>query len=513
MTSAAAKRIEFGDFQTPSALAQAVCHLVAQTGLFPRSIVEPTCGVGSFLSAALDTFPSAEAVRGIDCNPRYVHCAREVVAGHPGALVEEGDFFRIDWETVMSSLPDPILVIGNPPWVTNAVVGALGGTNLPQKRNADGLRGIEALTGESNFDVSEWILREIAKLLDGRTAALAMLCKTVVARKVLAWSWSNRLSIKSSRLYRIDAEKEFGASVDACLLVIDFAPASRSDECSVHDDLTTPKPSSCFGIRGRLLVSDTKAFDRLSHLYHDGLTGWRSGIKHDCARVFEVKPRHGVLINGYGQEVQIEPEVLYPLLKSSDIARHRQPRRLVLIPQQSMDESPSELKSRAPSAWQYLLSHSEALDRRKSSIYKGRPRFSIFGIGPYSFALWKVAISGLYKEFAFSKVGPDNGRPVLVDDTCYLFACESEHQSDLLHRLVTSHTALEFWSSLVFWDCKRPITAKLLNTLNLSALAEELGFRTTEARQLGQKQQQNLSENRRAQTELFSEFSTGGLTN
>ena len=33
------------------------------------------------------------------------------------------------------------------------------------------------------------------------------------------------------------------------------------------------------------------------------------------------------------------------------------------------------------------------LDNRKSSIYNKRPRFSIFGIGDYSFSKWKVAIS------------------------------------------------------------------------------------------------------------------------
>ncbi len=40
----------------------------------------------------------------------------------------------------------------------------------------------------------------------------------------------------------------------------------------------------------------------------------------------------------------------------------------------------------APKTWKYLLSHGEALDGRRSSIYQNRPRFSVFGIGRYSLA-------------------------------------------------------------------------------------------------------------------------------
>lgn len=69
-----------------------------------------------------------------------------------------------------------------------------------------------------------------------------------------------------------------------------------------------------------------------------------------------------------------------------------------------------------------------------------------------------------------------DGRPVLLDDTCYFYPCESEAECDLLHRMVSSPPAIEFWSSMVFWDAKRPITAKLLNRLDLGRLAEMLGF-------------------------------------
>ena len=47
----------------------------------------------------------------------------------------------------------PLLVIGNPPWVTNSELGTLASPNRPPRRNIKGLRGLEARTGASNFDV------------------------------------------------------------------------------------------------------------------------------------------------------------------------------------------------------------------------------------------------------------------------------------------------------------------------------------------------------------------------
>jgi len=114
------------------------------------------------------------------------------------------------------------------------------------------------------------------------------------------------------------------------------------------------------------------------------------------------------------------------------------------------------------------------LDRRGSSIYKGRPPFSIFGIGPYSFAPWKVAISGFYKRLNFQQVGPLQGRPVVFDDTCYFLACSSEEESRRVVELLNSNVARDFYRAFVFWDAKRPITAELLQRLSLPGLARAL---------------------------------------
>ena len=133
-------------------------------------------------------------------------------------------FFEVDWNNILRDLPEPILVVGNPPWVTNSTLGAIGSSNLPKKSNFQNYNGLEALTGKSNFDISEWMLIKLLEMLEGRRATVAMLCKTAVARKVLVHAWKNDISLADAEIHPIDAAASFGAAVDACLLVCSLSP-------------------------------------------------------------------------------------------------------------------------------------------------------------------------------------------------------------------------------------------------------------------------------------------------
>ena len=100
-------KIEFGDFQTPLALAQEVCSLLVQQGIEADAVLEPTCGVGAFLVGAAEAFPKAHLL-GWDINPEYVEQAKATLK-HAGAVkravVGAQDFFG-SWrnsETVEST--------------------------------------------------------------------------------------------------------------------------------------------------------------------------------------------------------------------------------------------------------------------------------------------------------------------------------------------------------------------------------------------------------------------------
>lgn len=467
------RKIEYGDFQTPQPLAARVCDLITGFGLRPAAVVEPTCGEGAFLAAAADSFPQA-LLYGCECNPRHADVARTRVQSNGRLRIDTADFFSHDWNATLAAFADPILILGNPPWVTNATVGVLGGNNLPAKSNADELQGIHAITGSANFDISEWMIRQHIRWLGDRNGAIAVLCKTSVARKVLRHAWSTFTPLDRAAIYHIDAAREFGVAVDACLLYARIG-AAHDQRCEVYSSLDSAKPSTTIGYRDGLLLGDVDAYERQSALRGDGFVAWRSGLKHDCSRVFEFRYAGGCWRNGLDEHVSVEEEVLYPLLKSSDVAHGRAPRKRVLVPQHSISESPLALRQRAPRAWRYLLAHQEAVAGRASSIYRNRPPFSIFGVGAYSFAPWKVAIAGLYKTLRFVKIAPFEGRAVLLDDTCYFLPCETEADCDLLIELLASQPATEFLSALTFWDAKRPITARLLNQLDLGKVAKRVG--------------------------------------
>ena len=139
----------------------------------------------------------------------------------------------------------------------------------------------------------------------------------------------------------------------------------------------------------------------------------------------------------------------------------------MLVTQMRVGEPTESIERTSPRTWDYLQHHGERLDRRASSIYRKRPRFSIFGVGDYSFADWKIAISGFYKSLEFRVIGPRCGKPTMLDDTSYFVACRSQQEAEYLVSLLNSEPAREFFESLVFWDAKRPITIEVLQQLDI----------------------------------------------
>ncbi len=97
----------------------------------------------------------------------------------------------------------------------------------------------------------------------------------------------------------------------------------------------------------------------------------------------------------------------------------------------------------------------------------------MFGLGDYTFAPYKIAISGLHKEVRFVLLGPVEGKPIVVDDASYVLAFDDGHQAAMCFAMLTSQAASDLLDSLVFWDAKRPISKKLLQRIDLLAVAEK----------------------------------------
>ncbi len=456
--SADARRREFGDFQTPDALAAAVCRTLRRWRIRPATVIEPTCGRGALLAAAAHTWPTARLV-GFDIDRGYVAAARRAL---PYATIEHADAFRTDWHARLATLPEPWLVLGNPPWVTNAALATLGSGNRPARANPERRRGIDAITGRSNFDVSEWITRTCIDAAAGRRAAVAMLLKTSVARRVLRDVWREGRSVRDARIVGVDAAAAFGARVAAGLLFL--RTDRRGTAIAEVRERLDASPVRRIGLGDGELVADFDGWHATQALATDRGATWRSGVKHDCAAVFELREADGAWMNGIGERVDVEPEVVYPLLKSADLAHDAPPtpRRHVLLPQRTLGEDPARLAALAPRAWAYLMRHAARLDARASRIYRDRPRFSVFGVGDYTLASHKVAIAGLYATPRFHAIAPIDGRPVVADDTVYFHPCPSRRAALALARELNAEPARTFFTARLFADAKRPVTAALL---------------------------------------------------
>jgi hypothetical protein len=467
-------RVEFGDWQTPEELAnEVVAHVLPQLGFIPRTILEPTCGKGAFLVAAHRKIPKAN-LSGYEVNPEYVAIVSSRLE-KAGPTIHQANFFAVDWEREIGAMQGPILVIGNPPWVTSAGLGAIDSENLPQKQNFKGLSGLDAMTGKSNFDVSEWMILRLIKALCGHEATLAMLCKSAVARRVVEFCAKHDWAISPGGVWRIDAARHFHASVDAVLFICRMGgrAARSSSRWPIYSTIDANSSDRSFGVADGELVADLDAYNRSRAISGHSDPEWRSGLKHDCARIMEIDFQDDRWTNGYGEIVDIEPQFRFPLLKSSDVANGRNiSTRAVIVPQRSLGEDTRVLRQNAPKLWAYLNKHAELLDGRKSSIYKGQPPFAIFGVGDYSFALWKVAISGLYKRLRFCVVGPHDEQPVMLDDTCYFLPFTNETDARKAACALESELAQDFFRGRVFWDAKRPISKAILQKLDLDQLRQ-----------------------------------------
>ena len=271
------KKIEFGDFQTPRELADAVCQKLIEIGVSPNSVIEPTCGLGTFLESATQAFVNVQKFIGVEVNPEYyseLSVRSKTLPFSERIEIKEGDFFKFDWNKLLKDLDEEILVLGNFPWVTNAAQGAIGGSNLPTKTNFQNQSGFDAMTGKSNFDISEFMLIKVGEWFQHRQGQLAMLVKTSVARKFLSHLHKTNTGVAHSTIYRIDAMKHFGAAVDACLLYCRFDPALHNYDYDVFDSLSS-QTHYRVGHRQGITVRDLDAFEKLDYLFGSSSEKWR----------------------------------------------------------------------------------------------------------------------------------------------------------------------------------------------------------------------------------------------
>jgi len=474
-------RTEYGDFQTNAKLANKVVQQLLSRNILPEIVIEPTCGKGNFITASLSNFKTIKKIFGIEIYKPYVWETKFSIldfflsnpnANKPEITIIHCSIFDFDFKKISKQFSaNKLLIIGNPPWVTNSKLGSLNSKNLPKKTNFKNQNGLDAMTGKGNFDIAEYITLMLLDAFQTHKGHLSLLVKNSVVKNIVFDQKVKQYKIGEIEKYCIDSKKEFNVSVEASLLNCQLN-STPSFECTEFDFYNLENRLS-FGWLNSKFVSNIADYNETKDI--DGLCPfeWRQGIKHDNSSIMELERLSGHFINKLSEEITLEEDLIYGFLKSSDLKNTviKNTRKHIIVTQTKVGQETSYIQHSYPETYSYLKKNVSSFQARKSSIYKGKPLFSIFGIGDYSFKPFKVAISGLYKTYHFTLALPQNNKPVMLDDTCYFIGFDKIEYAVYSIILLNSKTTEEFLKSITFSDAKRVFTKDLLMRLDLLKLA------------------------------------------
>ncbi|MDI9357858.1 MAG: hypothetical protein QM528_02795 [Phycisphaerales bacterium] len=478
-------RVEYGDFQTNTDLANKVTIHLTLKGIYPEVLIEPTCGKGNFIIASLRTFPTIKYVFGIEIYKPYIWETKfsiidfflsNPIENKPEILIIHTNVFSFDFKAIAQQhATNDILIIGNPPWVTNAKLGSLNSINLPKKTNFKNHSGLDAMTGKGNFDIAEFITITMIQTFQNMKGHVLFLVKNSVIKNIVFDQKKNHYKISSIEKHCIDSKKEFKVSVEAALFYCQLN-AEPAIDCTEFDFYNNQHAQRTFGWINNKFVSNLDTYIDTQEIDGTCPFMWRQGLKHDCSIVMELDKVHGHYVNGLKEAVEIEESLVYGILKSSDLKNTviTETRKFTIVTQKKIGQETAYIKNEYPKTYQYLLQHIENFKARKSSIYNNKPVFSIFGIGDYSFKPFKVAISGLYKKFHCTLILSQNNKPVMVDDTCYLIGFDKIEFAVYALILLNAEPTVQFLKSITFPDAKRTFTKEILMRIDLLQLAKKI---------------------------------------
>lgn len=471
------KQVEFGDYQTPQYFSDLVCDfLLNKKSINPDIVVEPTCGLGNFLESSF--IFNAKRYIGIEQNVDYYKKCLTRFMNNENVSIYNASIF--DFPLKDKTGTHNVLLIGNPPWVTNSTLSSLNSNNIPQKGNIKGLKGMDALTGASNFDICEFIMLQLITEYQCTNATLAMLCKTSVARNVFQEMHRRKISFEYFDTIEFDSKAVFNINASACLVII-----------KLHNKRTLPKFSNLYNLKDNKIIEVGSYGYKQDVFYSNLMTAedldfeglsqfeWRQGVKHDNSKVMELRKIDGKLINGLKEIVEIEEDIVYPLIKSSMIKSPviNVSDRSVIVTQKYVKEETKQLEILVPKTWKYLQKHKASFENRKSSIYRNSPEFSMFGIGDYSYSKYKVCVSGFYKKPLFSLLYSED-KTIMLDDTTYFISFDNYDMAYIAMLCLNSKPVQQFLMNIAFLDAKRPFTKKVLKRIDFRKVVETITTET-----------------------------------
>ncbi|HXG65171.1 MAG TPA: N-6 DNA methylase, partial [Blastocatellia bacterium] len=142
----------------------------------------------------------------------------------------------------------------------------------------------------------------------------------------------------------------------------------------------------------------------------------------------------------------IEPDLVYPLLRGRDVSRwYAEPSAHIILaqdPEARRGIPETEMKRKYPKTYAYLKKFEPQLRKRASSsvrrLMDSGAFYSMFAVGPYTMAPYKVVWREQSSQFQAAKIAPKDGKAVIPDHKLMAVSCSSENEADYLAALLGS---------------------------------------------------------------------------
>lgn len=218
------------------------------------------------------------------------------------------------------------------------------------------------------------------------------------------------------------------------------------------------------------LTARPKALRAVRKIFGHSDYGARKGVTASVNSVYWVEPvlkrpdglvvvrnlTEGAKIKADEVTEPMEPDLLYPLLRGRDVQRWRaEPSALILLthePGMRLKAIPEkELQTRYPRTYGYLkrfekVLRSSAIFRRYftrkgsggEAVMETGAFYSIFNVGDYTFADWKVVWREIASELTASVVGCQDNKPIVPDHKLVLVPCVDSSEAHFICALLNS---------------------------------------------------------------------------
>ncbi|MGO9114387.1 MAG: N-6 DNA methylase [Thermoguttaceae bacterium] len=532
-----AVRHALGEYYTPNWLAEHVLDQVGYCGQADARLLDPTCGSGTFLLAALRRWRQGSRHRheGINSQPR-APCPAALIVGfdlHPLAVASAranyllaiadllGPEAPIDVpvlarDAILDQRPDEAafdFVVGNPPWIAwDNLPGDYREATKPhwERYGLFSLSGNEARHGGGKKDLSMLVLYAAADRYLAPSGRLGMVITQTLFQTKGAGDGFRRFRIGVDgpplRVLRVDDLvdlRPFGDAANWTSIVVlqkgeptiypvryvkwsageapPPPPAARArmvegprvnDSFSRCELLAQPIDPECpttpWIVRPQESEVDlSRLVGRADYTAHLGANS--GGANAVYWLELQDRGANGVLVrNLVGKakrgvepvEAEIEPDLLYPLVRWIDVDRWsaRPSAHLLLAqdPQTRTGFDEERFRRDYPRTFDYLKRFEPLLTSRAAyRRYQDRqPFYSMYNVGPYTLAATKVIWRRMDRKIRAAVVerwdDPLLGlRPIIPQETCVLIACGSGDEahylcallnSSLVHDLVASHS-------------------------------------------------------------------------